>query len=122
MDPVRDRLDGALLGWDGVEKRRMFGCDAWLVNGRLFGFLRANNLMLKPTPGHREEMLSRPGVAPFIVKPGLPLGQWLQWPLESVEDAEEALTTLRAAYEAAKAQPPRATRRRRPTLNQRPPV
>ncbi len=105
MDAVRDRLDAALLTWEAVEKRRMFGCDAWLVHGRMFGFLGPMGLVLKPPPEEREALLAHPGVEPFMARAGMPFGRGLQWRLESAADAEASLAHLRAAYEAVKALP-----------------
>lgn len=105
------RLEQALRAWQGVEKRRMFGCDAYLIGGRLFGFLGGMGLVLKPPPSERDALLANPNVQPFLVRPGTPFGDWLQWPLSSAADLDAALGPLRSAYEHAKASPRKRRRR-----------
>ena len=111
MKEIEERLEAALLSWEAVSKRRMFGCDAYLVRGRMFGFLGDMGLVLKPPPAEREALLARPSVQPFMPRGGMPFGDWLQWRLSSVEELEEALRPLRAAYEYVQAGPTKKGRR-----------
>lgn len=108
---VSDLLETVLRTWEGVEKRRMFGCDAYLVRGRMFGFLGDMGLVLKPPRRERDAWLARPRVQPFMMRPGTPFGDWLQWPLSSAADFDAALAALRSAYEHVKASPAKKKRR-----------
>ena len=38
-----DELDALALAWPGISKRRMFGCDCYLVGGRMFEIGRAHD-------------------------------------------------------------------------------
>jgi TfoX/Sxy family transcriptional regulator of competence genes len=108
---IQGRLEVALLSWQAVSKRRMFGGDAYLVRGKMFAFLGDMGLVLKPPSGEREALLARPRVQPFTPRAGMSFGDWLQWRLSSVEELEEALRPLRAAYEYVQSGPVKKRRR-----------
>jgi hypothetical protein len=108
---IEERLEAALLSWQAVSKRRMFGSDAYLVQGRMFCALGPMGLILKPPPAEREALLAQPGVQPFTPRAGMPFGDWLQWQVASVEELEQGLPVLRAAYEYVRKTPGKRRRR-----------
>lgn len=52
-------FDGAMAGFEGVETKRLFGCDAYFVNGNIFGLVWKEGrlgLRLTDESSHRELM------------------------------------------------------------------
>jgi hypothetical protein len=95
---MREELDGRALSWPGVSKRRMFGADCYLVEGRMFAFQGDMGVVLKVPPADRERLLARPDAAPFLMRPGTPFGEWVQWrPRPDEEDL--ALAMLQSAFD-----------------------
>lgn len=107
-----DELDARALAWPGVSKRRMFGCDAYLVGGRMFAFHGDMGLVVKVPPVERERLLARPDAAPFLMRPGVPFGEWVQWhPRRDEEDLAAAM--LQSAFDYVSRLPQARSRRRR---------
>ena len=67
-----------LMAWGDVEPRRMFGCDAYLVGGRLCAFFADDGVVVKVPSPQREELLNDPRVSPFTTGRGRgTFGEWL---------------------------------------------
>lgn len=108
-----EELDGRAMAWPGISKRRMFGSDCYLVKGRMFAFSEGPSLVLKLPPADRDRLLARPDASPFLMRPGVPFGEWVQWRPRPYE-TEQALSLLRAAYDhVSQLKPTRPRRRRR---------
>jgi TfoX/Sxy family transcriptional regulator of competence genes len=62
-------FDGALAGLEGVEPKRLFGCDAYFVNGNIFAVvLKEGRLGLRLTEARsRDALRALPGAEPWIV-------------------------------------------------------
>ena len=108
-----EELDARALTLPGVGKRRMFGCDCYLVGGRMFAFRGDMGLVVKVPPADRERLLARPDAAPFLMRPGVPFGEWVQLrPRPGEEDL--ALSILESAFDyASRPREARSRRRRR---------
>jgi len=114
MERMLDELDARALGWPGVSKRRMFGCDCYLVGGRMFAFWGDMGLVVKVPPADRERLLTRPDAAPALMRPGVPFGEWVQWRPRR-DETDLALATLQSAFDyVSRLRPARSRRRRRP--------
>jgi hypothetical protein len=108
-----DELDVRALGWPGVSKRRMFGCDCYLVRGRMFAFWGDMGLVVKVPPADRDRLLTRPDAAPCLMRPGVPFGEWVQW-RPRPEETDLALATLQSAFDyVSRLRLTRSSRRRR---------
>jgi TfoX/Sxy family transcriptional regulator of competence genes len=108
-----DELDACALSWRRVSKRRMFGADCYLVEGRMFAFWDDTSLVLKLPPADRDRLLARPDASPFLMRPGVPFGEWVQWRLPPGE-TELALSLLQSAFDyVSQLRPARPTHRRR---------
>ena len=107
-----EELDARALAWPGVTKRRMFGCDAYLVGGRMFAFQGDMGLVVKVPPAERDRLLARPDAAPFLVRPGVAFGEWVQWSPRPDEE-DQAATVLRSAFDYVSRLPRARSRRRR---------
>ena len=108
---AQDEIVARMMGWANVEPRRMFGCDAYLVGGRLFAFFQDDGVVVKVPSPRREELLADARVSPFTVRQGARFGDWLHLRLSGPTDAAFALPAVEESYRQAQAAP--ATRRRR---------
>jgi len=110
---AQDEILARMMSWANVEPRRMFGCDAYLVGGRLFAFFQDEGVVLKVPPPRREELLADARVAPFTVRQGARFGDWLHLRLSSPADAAFALPAVEESYRQARETPPTKRRRTR---------
>ena len=109
---AQDEIVARMMSWAGVEPRRMFGCDAYLVGGRLFAFFQDEGVVVKVPSPRREELLADARVAPFTVRQGARFGDWLHLRLSGPADAAFALSAVEESYRQAQAAP--AAKRRQP--------
>ena len=100
---AQDEILARMMGWAGVEPRRMFGCDAYLVGGRLFAFFQDEGVVVKVPSLRREELLADARVAPFTVRQGARFGDWLHVRLSGPADAAFALPAVEESYRQAQA-------------------
>ena len=110
---AQDEIVARMMGWASIEPRRMFGCDAYLVGGRLFAFFQDEGVVVKVPSPRREELLADARVAPFTVRQGARFGDWLHLRLSEPADAAFALPVVEESYRQAQATPPARRRRTR---------
>ena len=108
---AQGEIEARMMGWANVEPRRMFGCDAYLVGGRLFAFFQDEGVVVKVPSPRREELLADARVAPFTPRRGARFGDWLHLRLSGPADAAFALPAVEESYRQAQADP--AAKRRR---------
>jgi hypothetical protein len=62
-------FDGSMAGLEGVEPKRLFGCDAYFVNGNIFALVwKEGRLGLRITDeGSRTELMALPGAEAWVV-------------------------------------------------------
>ena len=111
MMSAQGEIEARMTGWAGVEPRRMFGCDAYLVGGRLFAFFQDDGVVVKVPSPRREELLADARVVPFTVRQGTRFGDWIHLRLSGPADAAFALPSVEESYRQAQAAP--AAKRRR---------
>ena len=102
---AQDEIMARMMGWAGVEPRRMFGCDAYLVGGRLFAFFQDEGVVVKVPSPRREELLADARVAPFTPRSGARFGDWLHVRLSGPADAAFALPAVEESFRQARAAP-----------------
>jgi hypothetical protein len=102
---AQDEIVASMMGWAGVEPRRMFGCDAYLVGGRLFAFFQDDGVVVKVPSPRREELLADSRVAPFTPRSGARFGDWIHLRLSGPADAALALAAVEDSYRQAQAAP-----------------
>jgi hypothetical protein len=108
-----DELDARAMAWPGASKRRMFGSDCYLVRGRMFAFREGTSLVLKLPPADRDRLLARADASPFLMRPGVPFGEWVQW-RPRPDETQLALSLLQSAFDyVSQLKPARPKRRRR---------
>jgi len=104
---AQDEIVARMMGWGNVEPRRMFGCDAYLVGGRLFAFFQDEGVVVKVPSQRREELLADARVSPFTPRSGASFGDWLHMRLSGPADAAFALPAVEESYHQAQAAPAR---------------
>ena len=62
-------FDGSMAGLEGVEPKRLFGCDAYFVNGNIFALVwKEGRLGLRLTDElSRSELMARPGAEAWVM-------------------------------------------------------
>ena len=104
---AQDEIVARMMGWANVEPRRMFGCDAYLVGGRLFAFFQDEGVVVKVPSQRRAELLADARVSPFTPRSGARFGDWLHMRLSGAADAAFALPAVEESYHQAQAAPAR---------------
>ena len=110
---AQDEILARMMGWRNVEPRRMFGCDAYLVGGRLFAFFQDEGVVVKVPSPRREQLLTDARAVPFTPRSGVPFGNWLHLGLADPTDAAFALPAVEESYRQAQAAPAARRRERR---------
>ncbi|MGC9349266.1 MAG: hypothetical protein ACP5JG_14085 [Anaerolineae bacterium] len=54
---LREAFEREVMGWDKVKKRDMFGCPAYLADGKLFAFLVSEGVVITQIRKHDRETL-----------------------------------------------------------------
>jgi len=71
-----------------AQKRIMFGCPAYFVNGNMFAGVHQSNIILRLTAADRQLMMKEfDEAAPFEPFPGRPMKEYLTVPAEVYENA-----------------------------------
>lgn len=128
ISALQEELGALLMGWPQVDTRRMFGCQAFLVGGKLFAFLTEGGVVLKLPVSRREELLDRLRARPFMHR-GVPFGAWVELPLAAPADLDQARVAVGKSYAYVQARarsspgrPSPGLRPRRPGGEGRPPL
>jgi hypothetical protein len=101
---LRAAMNDAVLGWEGVTTRKMFGCPAYIVDSALFALVVTRGIVLTQLAPHEREMLSAIAtVEPFKAGRKL-IHKWAQVRVESLEEIGAILPYVRQSYQAALAQ------------------
>ncbi len=112
--PAQEEIVVNLMAWANVEPRRMFGCDAYLVGGRLFAFFADDGVVVKVPSPQREELLNDPRVSPFTTGRGRgTFGEWLHLRLGEPPDVALALPAVEGSYRYVQTLPSKTKRRRK---------
>ena len=98
MTRIRERIEGEVGGWPGVEARaHRFGGVEFRVNGHEIGHLHGDRLAHRPFPVRMRKELVAAGKA--RVHHVLPQTGWVSYRIHGPEDVEGALELFRKNYE-----------------------
>ena len=98
MGSVRERIEGEVAGWPGVEARpHRFDGVEFRVRGHEIGHLHGDSLADLPFPKRVREKLVAEGKA--RLHHVLPETGWASYPIRGPEDVEGALELFRLNYE-----------------------
>lgn len=103
---LKAALDGALAGLEGVENKKLFGCEGAFVGGNIFAIVwREGRLGLRlPDPERRNALLAEPGAGPWLMN-GKPIRHWVLLPAAWHSDLTRLRRWGREAYSLALARP-----------------
>ena len=111
-EQVQAEIVANLMAWGQVEPRRMFGCDAYLVKGKMFAFFQDEGVVVKVPSPQREQLLEDARVTPFTHE-RRPFGDWLHLRLSGPRDVSLALPAVEASYRHVQAAAAQGRRRRK---------
>ncbi len=96
---LRDAFDARVLHWPKVTTRRMFGCPAYLADGKLFAFLVNDGVVITQVRKHDRQILAEAFVtAPF--KAGeREIDRWLQVTLDNPERLPRVMHFVEKSYD-----------------------
>lgn len=105
-------LDRVMADIPGAEKRRMFGCPAYFINGNMLGGAFQDEVFLRLSIDDGEVMLRDDAAHTFTPMPGRPMREYVVLPPALVADeaAFRGWAARAAAYAAGV--PPKAKTRR----------
>lgn len=103
---LKASLDGALAGLDGVENKRLFGCDGAFVGGNIFALVwKDGRLGLRlPDEALRTGLLAEAGAEPWRMD-GKAVRHWVLLPERWHADAPRLREWCRRAHALAQARP-----------------
>ncbi len=98
---LRGVLEAQILAWPQVTARRMFGCPAYLVDGRLFAFLVTDGIVLTQLRLSERKLLAEDfETAPF--KAGeREIVRWTRVALKDSQRLPRIMRFVQRSYEAA---------------------
>jgi hypothetical protein len=89
-------VEDHVLQWPGVTKRKIFGHDGYYVDGRLFAFVGASGLVLKPPEEEREAIRAFDGARGWSPDSNADKenSNWVEVPCPDEESVERLLPHL----------------------------
>lgn len=96
---LREAFESQVLYWPRVTTRRMFGCPAYLVDGKLFAFLVTEGVVITQIRKRdREYLETQYPVEPF--KAGeREIERWLQVTIDDLQRLERIITMVKKSYD-----------------------
>jgi TfoX/Sxy family transcriptional regulator of competence genes len=96
-----------------IERRKMFGCPAYYVNGNMTAGVYGTQLFLRLPPEAREELRSSHDAKSFEPMAGRPMKEYVQLPEAIWADAAALDEWLRRSVEFASSLPPKQPKPRK---------
>lgn len=110
LEHLKDTVAGIVDPLPGVDVKRMFGCDAWLVNGSLFALLMGYGRVVVKLPASGAQGLGLEGAEPWVYGKKSPTN-WVVLPEEFNDDVDPLREWIRRAYAEVLTDPPKTTKR-----------
>src|SRR3954468_16613558 len=85
-EDLSERVREILASEEGLTEKRMFGGLAFLLDGHMaVAASSRGGIMVRVAPRREDELLTRPGVEPMIMR-GRPMTGWLRVAREGLDD------------------------------------
>ena len=98
---IRENLEKEVLTWSKVSKRSMFGCPAYLADGRLFAFLVTRGVVITQIRKNDKQTISEIfETAPFKVGER-EITRWLVVTLSELEKLPRLMRYIKKSYQFA---------------------
>lgn len=101
MADLRDAFEAGVLDWEGVTTQVMFGCPAYQAQGKLFGFLVTEGLVLTKLDAKARHALERDRDAGPFESDGRTMDRWCRVPVAEPADLDDLMAHVEASYRAA---------------------
>lgn len=112
-DPaLADLLDDAASAWPDLERRRMFGCPVWFVNGQMTAGVFGDRVFVRLAPADRAAALARPGFVPFTPMEGRTMREYALLAPADAEDPASLRGWVARALGFTRTLPAKARKRR----------
>jgi TfoX/Sxy family transcriptional regulator of competence genes len=96
-----------------IERRKMFGCPAYYINGNMFAGVYGTQLFLRLPAGSRAELQSDLGAKPFEPIAGRPMKEYVAMPQGIVNDTAALDEWMRRSVEFVSGMPPKQPKPRK---------
>jgi len=106
-------LDRAVGTIPGVEKRKMFGCPVFFLNGNMFAGAHEDNIFLRLSKSDQVELLECPEVSHFTPLPGRMMREYLTVPASVYGDEAAFAGWLEKSRSFAEKLPPKQLKKRK---------
>jgi len=90
-----------------IERRKMFGCPAYYINGNMMAGVYGTQLFLRLSPEDREELRASLDARPFEPMAGRPMKEYLAMPPSIIDDEAALDEWMRRSVEFASSLPPK---------------
>lgn len=95
-----------LLKMPGVTNKRMFGCDAYFVEGRMFAFGAYKGGFVLKLPAQEQKLaLKYSGVERFRSRAGTKFGEWIRFDLNKLSRLKILADAIEPSYRYVKSLP-----------------
>ncbi len=101
-DDLRREFERQVTDWPGVTSRRMFGCPAYLVDGKLFAFLVTGGIVITQIRKRDREELEKLYTTEVFKAGEREIGRWLQVHVDDLERMERVMLMVRKSYETVR--------------------
>jgi hypothetical protein len=95
---LRRAFEHQVLHWPNVTTRRMFGCPAYLVDGKLFAFLVTRGIVITQIRKRDREHLEGVFSTETFKAGEREITRWLQVNLDDLEPLDRIMSTVRKSY------------------------
>jgi len=109
-EELLDRLLSSVLQ---AEKRRMFGCPAYFVNGSMLAGAHQDDIFLRLSEADQQEILKHPDAGHFTPMPGRPMREYIVIPPDVCESDAEFGKWLEKAVDYVLTIPPKEKKARK---------
>jgi TfoX/Sxy family transcriptional regulator of competence genes len=100
-------LEEASGPFDMIERRKMFGCPAYYINGNMFAGVYGRQLFLRLSPEDRASLRDSAGAEPFAPMPSRPMKEYISLPEGIWSDPDSLGEWMHRSVEFAASLPPK---------------
>jgi TfoX/Sxy family transcriptional regulator of competence genes len=96
---LREAFEREVLRWEDVETRRMFGCPAYLADGKLFAFLVSEGIVITQIRKHDRQALSEDYETEPFQAGEREISRWLKVTVDGLDRLDRVLRMVEKSYQ-----------------------
>ena len=96
---LREAFEKEVLVWPTVDTRRMFGCPAYLADGKLFAFLVSDGVVITQIRKRDRETLTEDFHTESFTAGEREIERWRRVHINSVEQLNRVIAYVKKSYE-----------------------